>query len=273
MIHSIYHMSYVTYNLSIICELHIPYVICLHVFLFLSATTLQQHCAHTGTKTCVQLLAAGTKTCVQLLACMPTQYIKHQTWHSNYKSYANSILQQTWYACIFHLFWGLKQLFVYKQLFQTPKLFVYKTVCIQNCLFQTPNCNNFVWNNCMYTGTERCFQLLAFMLIPMLQKPKNSFEVYSASDNYDARIPSVARQLRVQPMAIELPQSQVSGSLPGAPPPVMCVLMYRYRYIHVHTYNIYEYISQSQVSGSLPGAPPPVLCVCVYIYIYMYTDR
>jgi len=134
MIHSIFHMSYVTYNLSIICELHIPYVICLHVFLFLSATTLQQHCAHTGTKTCVQLLAAGTKTCVQLLACMPTQYIKHQTWLSNYKSYANSILQQTWYACIFPLFWGLKLLFVCKQLLVTWRL---QTWRIQTWRLQT----------------------------------------------------------------------------------------------------------------------------------------
>jgi hypothetical protein len=68
---------------------------------------------------------------------------------------------------------------------------------------------------------ERCIQLLAFLVIPMLQRPKNSYEVYSGSDiNYDARIPSVARQLRVQPMAIELPHAQAGGSLPGALPPV-----------------------------------------------------
>jgi len=112
------------------------------------------------------------------------------------------------------------------------------------------------------TGTERCFQLLAFMLIPMLQRPKNSFEVYSASDNYDARIPSVARQLRVQPMAIELPPSQVSGSLPGAPPRVMCVLIYRYRYIHVHTYNIYGYIYMYIYIYIY-------MCVCIYICTYI----
>ena len=69
-------------------------------------------------------------------------------------------------------------------------------------------------------GFERVIQVLAFMLIPMLQRPKNSFEVYGATENYDARIPSINRQLRVQPMAIELPRSQGAGSLSGMPPPV-----------------------------------------------------
>jgi hypothetical protein len=64
-------------------------------------------------------------------------------------------------------------------------------------------------------GIERCVQLLAFFMIPMMQKPKNSYEVYATTDNlYDARIPSVARQLRVQPMAIELPRGQQAGTLP-----------------------------------------------------------
>jgi hypothetical protein len=64
-------------------------------------------------------------------------------------------------------------------------------------------------------GIERCVQLLAFFMIPMMQKPKNSYEVYATTDNlYDARIPSVARQLRVQPMAIELPRGQQAGNLP-----------------------------------------------------------
>jgi len=70
-------------------------------------------------------------------------------------------------------------------------------------------------------GTEHCFQLLAFLLFPCLQKPKTAFEVYGTTEgNYDARIPSIARQQRVQPAGIELPQAQVSGMLPGGLPPV-----------------------------------------------------
>ena len=66
-------------------------------------------------------------------------------------------------------------------------------------------------------GFERVIQVLAFMLIPMLQRPKNSFEVYGATENYDARIPSINRQLRVQPMAIELPRSQGAQLVGDAP--------------------------------------------------------
>mmetsp|Transcript_73168 Transcript_73168/g.107373 ORF Transcript_73168/g.107373 Transcript_73168/m.107373 type:complete len:330 (-) Transcript_73168:574-1563(-) len=104
-------------------------------------------------------------------------------------------------------------------------------------------------------GTERCFQLLAFMLIPMLQKPKNSFEVYSASDNYDARIPSVARQLRVQPMAIELPQSQVSGSLPGAPPPVNRNMTTNIEEANRRIVNLQQQLQQENISARNNDAP------------------
>ena len=69
-------------------------------------------------------------------------------------------------------------------------------------------------------GFERIVQVLAFLSIPMLQRPKNSFDVYGATDLHDARIPSVSRQLRVQAMAIELPRSQGAGDLSGMPPPV-----------------------------------------------------
>lgn len=81
-------------------------------------------------------------------------------------------------------------------------------------------------------GCEHGFQLLAFLLIPSLSKPKTALEIYAASNNYDARIPSIARQMRVQPgvtaevvnivggSRISLPQAQVAGSLPGGLPPV-----------------------------------------------------
>jgi len=80
-------------------------------------------------------------------------------------------------------------------------------------------------------GCEHCFQLLSFLLVPCLSKPKTALEIYAADNNYGARIPSVARQLRVQPglsadivhggaAGIRLPQAQVAGSLPGGLPPV-----------------------------------------------------
>ena len=49
----------------------------------------------------------------------------------------------------------------------------------------------------------------------MMQKPKNSYEVYAVSDHlYDARIPSINRQLRVQvppPFSLLPPPSTRNG--------------------------------------------------------------
>ncbi len=41
-------------------------------------------------------------------------------------------------------------------------------------------------------------QMLAFFLIPALSKPNNAYEIYSVDNNYDNRIPSLARQQRVR---------------------------------------------------------------------------
>ncbi len=41
-------------------------------------------------------------------------------------------------------------------------------------------------------------QLFAFSIIPFLSRPKNAFEIYNADNNFESRIPSLARQMRVQ---------------------------------------------------------------------------
>mmetsp|Transcript_8380 Transcript_8380/g.20834 ORF Transcript_8380/g.20834 Transcript_8380/m.20834 type:complete len:200 (-) Transcript_8380:119-718(-) len=63
-------------------------------------------------------------------------------------------------------------------------------------------------------GLQWSVQMISFFLIPALSKPKNSYEIYNADNNYDARIPSLARQQRVQPMSLELPSAQVGGLPP-----------------------------------------------------------
>lgn len=73
-------------------------------------------------------------------------------------------------------------------------------------------------------GLERCIQLSAFLLLPILSQPKRTFETYSVSDNYDARIPARQAQQRVIPMhqrgILQIPRQQLSGQLPGGLPPV-----------------------------------------------------
>jgi hypothetical protein len=68
------------------------------------------------------------------------------------------------------------------------------------------------------TGLQWTVQLIAFLLIPALSGGEAARDVYSVEGNYDARIPSLARQQRVQPTA--LPAAHQAGSVPGRLPPV-----------------------------------------------------